>query len=107
VSTPESESAPAGVLAQRHAERGRLDPTLEHGDPFVLSLRFAMDGILKRLHELLQVLDPRLQRLERGRVIFDGNLPPPRGRRFGRAANLPDPRDQPLALVRTHFVAAR
>jgi hypothetical protein len=58
-----------------------------------------MDGVLKRLDEVLQVLDARLQGLKPGRVISRSSRSRRRWRRIGRAADLTDPRNQPFSLA--------
>src|SRR5207248_6805151 len=92
--------AVAGVLAERDAERCGLDPSFELGDPPTLSLRLPVDGVLKPLNELLQMLDARVQRK---RFILGGSLSRCRSRHVGGASDLSDPRDQARWL--THCLA--
>lgn len=96
------EPALASVSAHSPGERRRLDPGLEVGDSFGLTGRLTVDRVLKALQQLLQVRDPRFKGTDAipcgtsaaGRCWFAG-CP------FG-AANLADPRDQPLTLAQAH-----
>jgi hypothetical protein len=64
-----SEPALAPVSVQGDAQRGRLGPGFELVDPLVLSRLLAMHGVLETHQKLLQMRDPRFQRLDRARVI--------------------------------------
>lgn len=74
ITASQLQPALAGVRTQRDAERAGLYPSLELGDPLAVSLRFSMDRVLKRLYELLHMLESRLQSLQRDRVSLSQRL---------------------------------
>jgi hypothetical protein len=85
------QSACASIVAQRLAERRRLNPRLELADPLRVPRRLAMHRVLKPLYERFEVLDARFQRAQL--IVFALNwgrlfrfLSPP-----GNAADLTDP----------------
>jgi hypothetical protein len=92
------EPALASVLAQGLAERPWFDPSLEVRDSLALAHRIAMHRVLKPLNELLQVRDPSFKRPNPiGLRLYAARLCSLASRRSG-AADLPDPRSQPVAL---------
>lgn len=92
----------ASVLAEGRAHRRRLDLSLQLGNQLVMPLRLAVHGVLEPLHEVLKVRDAGLQGVDSVRAFIrpgrsDGPLSG-----GGYATNLPDPRDQSLALSQGH-----
>jgi hypothetical protein len=99
---PLLQPALASVVAQGPAQGRRLDSGLELGDPLVLPPRLAVHGILKPLHELLQVSDPGLERVQLILPRTGGGRPGPLTGFRSNATHLPDTHDQSLTLARTH-----
>ncbi len=101
-SHPPLEPALASIVAQGPAERARLSPCLQVSHPLAQSRRLAMNGILKTLHELLQVGDPGLERTQR---ILPGSARRRLGALIGigeNATKLPDSGDQALTFAHAH-----
>jgi hypothetical protein len=59
-----SETAVAGVFAQCLTQGGRLDSSLEFGEPVTLSPRLAVHRVLKSLYQLLEMSDAGLEAAE-------------------------------------------
>jgi hypothetical protein len=89
----DSEPALAGVPAQFHGERSRLEPGVKLADPSVQAQRLTVDRVLKPFEQTFQVSHApfqvgnargiRISRLTRRRLVT--------GR--GGTAHLPNPRD--------------
>jgi hypothetical protein len=94
------EPALASVLAQDPAERGRLNPGLHLTNPPAQSRGLTVNGILKALHKLLEVGDPRFERPQRLLPRPARRGPSALIRIRETATELLDPSDQ--ALTFTH-----
>jgi hypothetical protein len=93
-----SQSTATSVFFQRDRQRGRLELRFELLELLALSARFAVNRILKSLHELLQMSHPALQR---GQLLCPGGRSLACRRRVagGVLATHPcDPLDQGVVL---------
>jgi len=66
-----------------------------------------MYGVLQTLDELLEMSDAPLEGPQFGLVLARGRRSPACGRRLSDPPDLSDPRDQALALARTHDLLFR
>jgi hypothetical protein len=97
---PQSESPLTLVAVQGDRQRRRLGPSLELADPSMLPRLLAMHGVLQPHKKLLEMGDPRLERVDRARILGRWLKPRWRGPSAG-LAQLHDPRGKWLASKQT------